>query len=735
MDNNLQIKEITLRDYIDLALRRKWIILSAFIVVFLGSIYYNFTRPPVYDSMATFIIESNEPMLPMMGGVKISEAARPFEFYNAVVNSRIFREQAIHKIVTTMNDSLKLQMTHAEAYSLLAGSLSMKNSEYTDFIELHVQANDPKIAYLLANVAARTLKERCQEIDREESMNIVNFVSEQKNTTLSDLESVEKNLQEFKETNDAFIAGENGGLVKELVEMESELMNIQTQRELAESNLKEYHRRIERMDTKVNQSLDETESPEIARLRKEITELEDVRTELLTVTGKSNELTNLGQKIDDKKRELIRVAIQSVSNPNLDTEGEKILWQKLLEQKVTEELNVATLRNREAFYLNLIANFKKKHPNLLDLAIKLNQMKRAKSVHENLYGFLFERGEEAKIKAATGTGGIRIVDPPNWPRDPNPRGTMKNLMLGALLGLGLGIGLAFFREYLDHTIRTPEDVTTHLQQPVIGVIPIIHQRNYAINSEKIEKLKKFSLFSRKKAFSRSVRLIHKLRPKNPIVETYRGLRTNLQFTEVDQKLRTILITSTNPQEGKTVTAANLALAFAEVGLKTVLVDTDLRKPKQHLLFEINREPGLLEYMVGEKRLDEVQYPIENTSLRVIPSGKIPPNPTQVLASQKMEQLIKTLEAENDLVIFDSPPLAAVTDPILLSKHLGGVILVVRFEFTDINAAKNSIETLKNAHCNILGVVLNSTEYTKGYGYYNRYYTYSQYYDEAAAGQS
>lgn len=732
MNNRPEIKEVTLQDYIDLLLRRKWTVIVAFVVIFSAAVYYNFSQPPVYESVSTFIIESNEPMLPMLTGVKMAEPARPFEFYNAVVTSRIFREVAAQKIVESLADSAGISISHQEAALLLKNSLKVVNPEYSDFIEMHVSANDPQVAYIIATVSAQTLKERCQEIDKEESINIVNFVNTQKDQALNELETVEKSLQEFKERTDATVAGENGGLIKELLEMETELLNIQTQRELAETNLKEYEDQLIKLNLQADASLDRSEIPEINRLRKSVDELESVRNGLFQVTGKNEDLARLDQKINEKKKELIRIIIRSASTPNMENEGGDVLWRKkLLEQKVTEELNVATLRNQEAFYQNLINNFKKRHPNMLEHALKLNQLKRAKTVHENLHGFLLEKGEEAKIKAATGTGGIRIIDPPNWPYTPIPRGTAKNLLLGFMLGLGLGVGLAFLKEYLDHTIRTPEDITGALKLPVLGVIPFIKQNGFQHVSafRQMGENGTRPVLNRNGDVTRSVRLISKLKPKDPVVETYRGLRTNIQFSEVDRKYRSLLITSCRPEEGKTITAANLALAYAEVGFKTVIVDTDLRKPKLHTAFQIERMPGLLECLVGEKSIHEIMYPVKNSTLKVIPAGKIPPNPTQVLSSQKMHSFIKTLEHENDIVIFDSPPLTAVTDPILVSKQVDGVVLVVRFEVTDLTVAQNSLEILNKARANVVGVVLNSTEFTKGYGYYHQYYNYYHYNEE------
>jgi len=729
MEQKTTYKEVSIRDYIDLLFRRKWIIIISFAVIFSMSVYHNFTQPPVYESVATFIIENNDAAIPMLNALQIKESSRPFEYYQAIFNSRIFKKRVVESLIKSTADDLIMTLPAGDAWRLIDDNLSISNPEFSDFVEMRVKANDPDIAYLLAKIASETLKARCKEIDQEESKNVVTFVEDQKGKAQVDLERVERMLQEFKEKTNALVIGENGGLLKQLVEMESELLTIQTQRELAETNLNDYEDRLKQMEIQYDATKGKGESPEIQAMRAEINELEDIRNGLTQLTGKNEETSALDKKISDKKKMLVETILQSFRNRNIGDEDDKSLWEKLQEQKLTEELNVYTLRNRERYYKYLIENFKKKHPDMLEHAIELARLNRSKGVRENLYSFLLEKGEEAKIKAATGTGGIRIVDPPNHPNEPNPRSTMRNLLLGAILGLGLGVGLAFFKDYLDNTIRTPDDITHFLKIPIMGVIPVIKSKSSLHRRRSSRILGGKNGHSKNGGSVESSILISGLRAKDPVVETYRGVRTNLQFAAVDKKIKSLVVTSSSPEEGKTLTSANLAITFAEVGMRTVLVDTDLRKSKMHKLFNINKAPGLMECLVGDKSIHEVMYDVDVLNLKVIPSGKTPPNPAQILASHKMNTFIKTLEHENDIVIFDTPPLIAVTDPVLLSTQVDGVIMIARFQQTDINVAKNSLEMLKKSRANIIGLVLNYTAFKKGYGYYHQYYNYYNYYDE------
>jgi len=214
-------------------------------------------------------------------------------------------------------------------------------------------------------------------------------------------------------------------------------------------------------------------------------------------------------------------------------------------------------------------------------------------------------------------------------------------------------------------------------------------------------------------------LITKLNPRSPISEQYRTIRTNLQFAAVDNELSTMLITSSGPSEGKSSTAANLGLVFAQQGKKVLLVDADLRKPTMHYTFRVDNRVGLSNVLVGEVELLDALEPSEEPSLDVLSSGPIPPNPSELLGSKAMEELIKTAKFHYDLIIFDTPPVLAVTDAQVLANFVDGSLLVIRSKATDQDSAKKAKELLQPAKAKLLGAVLNDKEIGK-----NSYYYYS-----------
>ncbi|MYL49363.1 polysaccharide biosynthesis tyrosine autokinase [Halobacillus litoralis] len=221
--------------------------------------------------------------------------------------------------------------------------------------------------------------------------------------------------------------------------------------------------------------------------------------------------------------------------------------------------------------------------------------------------------------------------------------------------------------------------------------------------------------------TRARNIIANENPKSPIAEQFRTIRTNLQFTTVDEDLETMLVTSASPSEGKSITTANTATVFAQQGKKTLLIDADLRKPTVHYTFRVSNTSGLSNYLVGKQQVTELARQTDVENLDVITCGPIPPNPSELLGSRKMKQFIEEAKQTYDMIIFDTPPVLAVTDSQVLSNFVDGVLLVVRSKQTEKEAAVKAKETLEQAKANILGVVLNDQDLKSS----NYYYYYGQ----------
>ena len=312
----------------------------------------------------------------------------------------------------------------------------------------------------------------------------------------------------------------------------------------------------------------------------------------------------------------------------------------------------------------------------------------------------------------SGANLLTVVDPASPPLQPASPRVLLNTILAAFVGLLLALGFAFLLEYLDDTVKSGEDVEAVVGLPTLGTI--IKMRAAKGQSE-------------------IYRLATILYPRAPAAEAYRTLRTNVEFAAVDAPVKTLLVTSSIPGEGKTTTAANLAVVFAQAGRRTILLDADFRKPGVHKIFDLSNAHGLSSLMRSDETgIDDVAQATEQENLRVITTGPLPPNPAELLGSQRMRTILERLAGAADLVVVDSPPLQAVTDAAILASITDGTLFVIDAGRTRRGAVRSGRETLAKADARALGVALNRLPERSSGGYY--YYDYYGGYGAGAEDQ-
>lgn len=391
----------------------------------------------------------------------------------------------------------------------------------------------------------------------------------------------------------------------------------------------------------------------------------------------------------------------AIPTPTLSPEDQVALKE---EQNRLDQLQ--TLRNLyKQTYANLLVLGEVGASGTDNTQARQDQLQAALTLYQQIYSNLLNNYEAVRLARLRSTPNIVQIQPAMVPSRPVKPQPVRDIVMGSVIGIFLLGAIAFLSEYLDDTLKTPEDVTQHLQLPVVGLIGEMEKSN--IKDHK------------------GLRVYVADNPLSPITEAFRTLRTNLEFAAVDKPLKSLLITSTAPGEGKSTIATNLAAVIAQGEHKVILMDTDLRRPTLHRHLQIANRRGLSDLFRDSIKVSNVINTWGDPPIAVITSGGLPPNPSELLASAKMESILQVLESKSDLVVLDAPP-CIVADPVILSAKVDGVLLVIEPGKTKTGAAQVVIEQLHRAGARIIGVVLNPISRRRA-GYYTKYQYYSTYY--------
>ena len=329
--------------------------------------------------------------------------------------------------------------------------------------------------------------------------------------------------------------------------------------------------------------------------------------------------------------------------------------------------------------------------------------------NRQIFDALMQRTKETGISGELKSGNIRVVDAAEVPRSPASPNKPVNLMLGVFGGLLAALGLAFFFEYIDDRIKSPDEIKA-LGLPFLGMLPVISSSGES---------------------DPGPLLTRGVSPN--FAESCRTLRTNVLFSSTEKGGQSLVVTSSGPGEGKTAVASNLALALAQTGERVLLLDADMRRPRAHEIFAERQEPGLSNVLVGDTKISEAIRTVAETGLSILTAGRIPPNPAELLGSKRFEECLAALKEHFAWIIIDTPPVMAVTDAQIVAHIAEGVLFVVGSEMTGRNVAQTAVEQLATAGARLIGGVLNRVDLDHNGYYYSQYYRreYGHYYIKSA----
>ena len=700
--------------------KRKWTILTFFVIVVTAVITATFLQTPIYRATITLQIERQVPKVVEFQNAAPVDSTSSGDFYQTqyeLLKSRSLaervldqlnlrettlapRERSLWKRFTASLAAIAGQesvATESQAGSgtplrvgaLLAG-LTVQPIRNSSLVTLHYDSPDTALAARILNAWAQTFINTNLERRIEASSHAKNFLQEQLQQIKARLEDSEVELIDFARREEIInididdrqtIIGQN------LQQMNAALASAGQERIKAEVL-------YQQMQKARNQGLTQIlESPVIQGLKQTKATLEaDYQQGLKIYKPAYPKMVQLESQIAeiqatiDQEVANIRSAIEA--NYQAAMAQEAALTEKL--QAITGE--VMALQNR---------------------SIQYNILKREVDTNRQLYDGLLQQFKEVGVAGVVDTNNVSIVDKA-LPGDKFKPSLSKNALLAIFLGLLGGIGLAFLFEHLDDTVKQPDDLERQLGIPVLGIIPVEKGGH------------------RKGQDRTRLALVSQEDPRSAFAEAYRSVRTALQFSTSEGVPKVLLVTSSAAGEGKSTTALSLAIQFAQAGKTVLLIDSDLRNPSLHRSLAVENGYGLTNYLAGDAKPAEVAKPTTIPNLFLMPSGHLPPNPAELLASAKMVSLLSLGAAKFDQVILDCPPVLGLADALILGNLAGGTLLVVEAGTTRRGHVQGALKRLKTARTHMLGGILTKLDNRSGaYGYYQSYYYY---YGDAASAK-
>jgi len=712
--------ELDLRDYGIILLKRKRLIGMTTLLIALLSFFFAVMKPADYEATSSVKIEQSKTVAGLFLETLSWNSWDNIASESEVIKSTPVVARACQTLgLIPQNLTLAEIQASARYRGVLRGVQGQVRTEQegdTNIINVIVSSDDAEQSKRIANALVEEYRAYHVYSRTDEARRTRKFIESQLLETRKKLGASETKLRKFKEENQLIsLDGEVRMTLGKLETVGARLEKVKRQTRETEMMI----RRLKKLtiatlgDMLSDRPYIETGNTILAQLNSKLVNLILNRNNLLIdYTTEHPQVKALDEKIMDVKREMLR----ELRNQ----------YDVYSQRKNVLEGQVATLEER--------------NKTLPEHEIELSRLQRNVKVNEDLYSLLQTKLQEAQIREKEHSDEVSVIRSADRGIRMNDK-LWSTTFVGLIIGLMMGLVLALVRETLDTSIGTIEDVERYLQIPVLGVIPHID-----VNEIKEALLKnKDKETHLEDLFGSHAHLITQLKPKSSVAESYRTLRTNIQFTNLKKKGQVILFTSSSLKEGKSTTVANLAITKAQAGNKVLLVNCDLRKPSIFKIFGVPKEPGMTDVilgkttwkaavkdisdlMMGKIRMDDIMRTPGLENLHVLTCGGIPPNPAELLSSQGMTDFMKEARKEYDIILMDCPPILPVTDAAILAPRVDGVVLVYQAGRIPRNALKRAKTHLENVRANILGIVLNDiTAEISGYYPLSQYQT--KYYGE------
>jgi capsular exopolysaccharide synthesis family protein len=577
-----------------------------------------------------------------------------------------------------------------DAAKVLRARMKVEPVRDSRLVSVSVEDTDPRRARLLSNTVVSVYVRQNLEKKLSTTVSTLEWLGQQLESLRTQLEQSERSLYDYRRQNNLLSVSyedRRNHVSNRIVKLSDSLTEMQTRRIGIAARVTELRRAAAAEDPLVQRAPELLSSPLLQDLRRHFEELRRERDGLATRYGpQAQQMTAVEGRLTEL-RDAIRTEVQNILGA-AEAELRSV-------QRSERDLHVALQEaQNEALELNL-------------REIEYGRLQRDRENNAKLYSIVLERTKETDLTRMLRVNNVLVLDEAQLPGSPIKPKVMTNIVLGVLGGIFLGIAAAFLAVQADRSVRSQGDVEEELQSTFLGIFPRVHARagfgGYRYQYGEAH--------GNDAPVTNSDLVVH-THPTSVIAEACRVIRTNLLFMSPDKPFQVLMVASADPREGKTTVAINLALTLAQSGKRVLLIDTDLRRPRVHKAFNIRPAVGMTNVLVNEVSLEDAIIETEVPNVSLLPCGPIPPNPSELLHSQRFQEVLAQARGRFDRIVFDTPPVGAVTDALIIGPQVDGAILVVRTRKTARTRAARVLAQLRALGTRIAGVVLNDVDLRK-----------------------
>ena len=725
IDSNIKSSH-SIRFYFNLILRNKVPILLSLAVGLIVSYFYAYSQVDIYASASSMrlskpkenvlenkIFSDIEGELPERYINNEVEILKSFAIREKTANSLLDSFQVLkgkmpfYLLVVNPENQLEPKSKNQIA-NVLQTVTEISQKRGLDIVSIKTESPSPQEAALISNCYAEAYADYSLKFNRGHLTLNREFLEKQVQEKYNSLLQTEDKLTNFLRTENVVeLNAQANSIIVTLSGIESDYNRSLIDLQSTSKALTDIKSELDKYDPKATDYYESRiTDPYISELQSQIARLEIQRD--LAKTGNeeiiknSKSLQDTDKKIGELKKTLDEKLNILKDGASSNTPEElRGLTTKFFETKVLNNQN----KIKEGLFKSYLNKYQEKFNKLPAQSIEYANLERERMANEKVYLMLLEKYQEALINEESQPNNVKIIDYGKVPKAPSKPNRFLIITIGLLIGLGLGYGFALLRNILDVSVKSPEDLE-NIGISLIGWVPTFMREPKAGRHTHTEQ-----------------ELVLAYNSDSVPAEAFRTLRTRLQFSKLEpEPIKTILITSSIPREGKTIISSNLAASFA-LSSRVLLLDCDFRKPRMHNIFNMKRYPGLCDYLFGTVPIEEAVRETSFPNLHIMTCGTIPTNPAELIASKHMQTFLNMMKPKYDYILIDSPPLATVTDAELLSSYVDGTVVVSLASKTRLDLLVNTIDTLNKINDTFIGVILNNFDYQATYGSYYKYYYY------------